>query len=70
MTPKIVSVQHRFWVEVVGVELHVAVLPVAVQIDRSPLHGAPPLRHVGLIFLIEDGCHDHHQVGIIVGFGV
>jgi hypothetical protein len=54
----------------VGVELHVAVLPVAVQIGGSPLHGAPSWRHVGLVCLIEDGGHGHHQVGIIVGDGV
>jgi hypothetical protein len=48
----------------------VAVLPVAVQIGGSPFHGAPPLRHVGLVCLTEDGGHDHHQVGIIVRVGV
>jgi hypothetical protein len=57
-------------VEVVGVELHVAVLPVVVQIGGSPLHEAPPLRHVGLILLIEDGGRGHHQVDTVVRVGL
>jgi hypothetical protein len=52
--------------KVVGVQLHVASLLVAVQIVGSAGHGVPPLRHVVLVFLIEDGCTSHHQVGIII----
>jgi hypothetical protein len=50
--------------------MDVAGLPIAVQIGGLPRHGAPPLRQVGLVFLMEDACHGHHQVGIIVGVGV
>jgi hypothetical protein len=57
-------------VEVIGVQLHVANLPVAVQIGGSARHEAPPLRHIDLIFLVEDACHGHHQFDIIVGLGV
>jgi hypothetical protein len=66
MAPKTVLVQRQFRVEVFNVQLHVADLTVAVQIGSSARHGALPLRHLDLIFLVEDACHSHHQVGLVV----